>query len=307
MHQIMVANGDGNKLIWSTEYGTPTSVVSENTQAAMIKDYLSTWSQFSYTGPSFIYTTKDVNSSSTNDYDTLGVLRDDWSWKPAAYVIQQWTATHPQQPMPVALMAAMQTLAPNAPVAVDAASGALMTIDSVTGQPMPVTTLATATTTAAAIKPLAPADPMTAVGQALHAMATTAASDVQSAIAGMASDVTQALKAASQPAPSPTAPHVASATPASASPSSTGAVHVPRPNPTTARPSQADTLNSESSAVAPAGASVTTPNGSSASQVGQSSHTGEQAAGPRQRSEQAPNGSTNAQPGHAAQSAGSNG
>jgi hypothetical protein len=298
MHQIMVANGDGNKLIWSTEYGTPTSVVSENTQAAMIQDYLSTWSQFSYTGPSFIYTTKDVNSSSTNDYDTLGVLRDDWSWKPAAYVIQQWTATHPQQPMPGALMAAMQTLAPNAPVAVDAASGALMTIDSVTGQPMPVTTLATAATTAAAIKPLAPADPMTAVGQALHAMATTAASDVQSAIAGMASDVTQALKAASQPAPSPTAPHVASATPASTSPSSAVAVHVPSPNPTTpVGPSGKSARSSDPSA----------SNGTSPSQVGQSSRTGEQAAGPRQRSEQAPNASTNTQPEHAAQSAGSKG
>jgi polysaccharide biosynthesis protein PslG len=48
-------------------------------------------------GPAFIYTTRDRDTESTVVDDTLGVLRDDFTWKQAAYVIQQWTATHPQE------------------------------------------------------------------------------------------------------------------------------------------------------------------------------------------------------------------
>ncbi|HET6735177.1 cellulase family glycosylhydrolase [Mycobacterium sp.] len=105
MRELMVANGDGDKLIWATEYGEPTSVVDEATQAAFIQDYLSTWSEFSYTGPSFIYTTRDRDTESTVVDDTFGVLRDDWSRKPAAEVIEQWTTTYPQAPDPVDLVA----------------------------------------------------------------------------------------------------------------------------------------------------------------------------------------------------------
>ncbi len=100
MHAVMVANGDGNKLIWSTEYGEPTAPaygITDATQASMIQDYLTSWSQIPYAGPSFIYTTVDVNSASTDPNQTFGVVRSDGTWKPAAYVIQQWTAAHPQQ------------------------------------------------------------------------------------------------------------------------------------------------------------------------------------------------------------------
>jgi hypothetical protein len=100
MHAVMVANGDGNKLIWSTEYGEPTAPaygITDATQASFTQDYLTAWSQISYAGPSFIYTTVDINSASTDPNQTFGVVRSDGSWKPAAYVIQQWTAAHPQQ------------------------------------------------------------------------------------------------------------------------------------------------------------------------------------------------------------------
>lgn len=97
IHQEMVAAGDGTKQIWATEYGEPTSVVDNNTQAAFISNFLNSWSSFDYTGPMFIYTTRDRNTSSTSDQDTLGVFQTDWTPKPAANVIAQWTATHPQQ------------------------------------------------------------------------------------------------------------------------------------------------------------------------------------------------------------------
>jgi endo-1,4-beta-mannosidase len=107
IHQAMVANGDGDKLIWATEYGQPTSEGGEAKQAQFISNFLNTWSSFDYTGPSFIYTTRDRLTGSTDDQDTLGVLRTDWTRKPAANVIQQWTATHQQEaPDSVTLTAA---------------------------------------------------------------------------------------------------------------------------------------------------------------------------------------------------------
>ena len=110
IHQTMVANGNGNKLIWASEYVEPTSVASEATQASYIQNFLNGWSKISYAGPPFIYTTEDRNSASTSANDTFGLLRDDWSRKPAANVIQQWTATHPQTaPTTVTLTAATGT------------------------------------------------------------------------------------------------------------------------------------------------------------------------------------------------------
>ena len=44
MHQSMVANGDGDKLIWATEYGQPSSQGGEVKQAASSQDFLNTWS-----------------------------------------------------------------------------------------------------------------------------------------------------------------------------------------------------------------------------------------------------------------------
>ncbi|MGV0848581.1 cellulase family glycosylhydrolase [Mycolicibacterium phlei] len=129
MYQLMSANGDADKQIWASEYGEPTSVVDEATQAAFIQDYLNTWSQYDYTGPSFIYTTRDRDTDSTVVDDTFGVLRDDFSWKPAAYVIRQWTATHPQTaPDTITLTALAEEL--------QAATG------ETTGETLPVSTLA---------------------------------------------------------------------------------------------------------------------------------------------------------------------
>ncbi|MEO3761459.1 cellulase family glycosylhydrolase [Mycobacterium sp. B14F4] len=124
MRELMVANGDEDKLIWATEYGEPTSVVDEATQAAFISDYLNTWSQFDYTGPSFIYTTRDRDTDSTVVDDTLGVLRDDFTWKQAAYVIQQWTATHPQEVPDSVTLTALTT-----------------EMEGTTGETMPVATM----------------------------------------------------------------------------------------------------------------------------------------------------------------------
>jgi polysaccharide biosynthesis protein PslG len=83
MHKVMADNGDGGKKIWATEYGEPTSAVDEATQAAYIADMLAKWRTLPYGGPVFIYTTRDRNTGSSSDADTLGVYRSDWTPKPA--------------------------------------------------------------------------------------------------------------------------------------------------------------------------------------------------------------------------------
>jgi polysaccharide biosynthesis protein PslG len=89
MHDLMVANGDGSKLIWASEYGEPSSVAGEANQAAYLEDMLTTWRTLGYTGPSFVWTLQDRNTASTDPEDTFGVIRSDGTWKPAAYVIQE--------------------------------------------------------------------------------------------------------------------------------------------------------------------------------------------------------------------------
>ena len=144
MHQEMVANGDGDKLIWATEYGQPTSEGGEAKQASFISNFLNTWSSFSYTGPSFIYTTRDRNTASTDDQDTLGVLRTDWTRKPAANVIQQWTATHPQSPPPSSVTLAAST----GTAATTSTTSTTTAVAPMTATEVPQSTVTTSTATA---------------------------------------------------------------------------------------------------------------------------------------------------------------
>ena len=83
----MVANGDGNKKIWATEYGQPDSEVSEANQAAYIGDFLRTWRSLEFAGPAFIHTLADYPSSSEIE-SSFGLFREDWTPKPAVATIE---------------------------------------------------------------------------------------------------------------------------------------------------------------------------------------------------------------------------
>jgi hypothetical protein len=91
IHDLMVANGDSGKLIWASEYGEPTSVAGEANQAAYTQDMLTTWRTIGYTGPAFVYTLQDTaaaGTASATPEDSLGLIRADGTWKPAAYVVR---------------------------------------------------------------------------------------------------------------------------------------------------------------------------------------------------------------------------
>jgi polysaccharide biosynthesis protein PslG len=88
MRQVMTANGDDAKRIWSTEYGQPSSTGGEAKQNEYIADILLKWQELPYTGPMFIYTTRDRSSGTNSTAATLGIYRTNWTPKAAQQSVQ---------------------------------------------------------------------------------------------------------------------------------------------------------------------------------------------------------------------------
>lgn len=94
VRQIMVDQGDGAKKIWMTELGASTSDpsaegVSQQEQTRQITDVLWKAAQSGYSGPAFIFSIRDVNSTLRgNRDDNFGALvTSDWQPKVAAGVL----------------------------------------------------------------------------------------------------------------------------------------------------------------------------------------------------------------------------
>jgi len=94
VYDVMAAHGDGDKRIWFTEFGAPTSApfaegVSQEDQARQITDILWAISQLSYAGPAFIYSIRDVDSNAQGNREANfgALLTSDWQPKFAAQVL----------------------------------------------------------------------------------------------------------------------------------------------------------------------------------------------------------------------------
>jgi len=87
IHSLMAANGDGSKAIWGTEAGyytgTATSADSLQQQATDITNYVTMWQQWSYVGPIFLYTLRDMGTDPTQSEENFGLLYNDYTPKPA--------------------------------------------------------------------------------------------------------------------------------------------------------------------------------------------------------------------------------
>jgi hypothetical protein len=90
VHEGMVAHGDGDKQLWLTEFGWPTCpgtlfwwCVSEAEQASRLTDALRTAEAWPYVGAEIIYTLRDPGSAPDNWQHHMGLLRYDYSAKPA--------------------------------------------------------------------------------------------------------------------------------------------------------------------------------------------------------------------------------
>ena len=101
MYYVMVSFGAGNKKIWATEAGWPTSSLStrtirpDGTQVATeahqfwaMFDLLTTWNRYSYAGPMFLYEFHDECTDMTSWFCAMGLQRLDGSFKPAYFAVQ---------------------------------------------------------------------------------------------------------------------------------------------------------------------------------------------------------------------------
>jgi hypothetical protein len=87
LRSVMVANGDGAKKIWATEFGAPTNgpsgYVSESAQAAMIAKAYTEWGTYDWGGPLFTYQGRDLGTSTSSSQNFFGLLHHDFTPKPA--------------------------------------------------------------------------------------------------------------------------------------------------------------------------------------------------------------------------------
>lgn len=97
LRSVMVANGDGDKNIWATEFGAPTdgpagSYVSQATQAAMITRAYQLWAGYSWAGPLFTYQGRDQGTDPSTNENFYGFINNDGTPKPAFAAYQQAVA-----------------------------------------------------------------------------------------------------------------------------------------------------------------------------------------------------------------------
>jgi hypothetical protein len=86
LHSLMVQRGDGAKRIWGTEAGAWTGgdrAISEADQVEHVREYLTLWAQWSFTGPFLYYELVDKGTNTTDREQTFGLLHADHTPKPA--------------------------------------------------------------------------------------------------------------------------------------------------------------------------------------------------------------------------------
>ena len=109
MRAVMVKNGDANKKIWITEFGSPTGgpgevssiedpnleakpyVVTEDLQAKILSDAVDLYRSYDWVGPFMYYSYQDAGNTPDTNENYFGLVRYDGSKKPAYTTFQ--TAT----------------------------------------------------------------------------------------------------------------------------------------------------------------------------------------------------------------------
>ncbi|HEV3364191.1 MAG TPA: cellulase family glycosylhydrolase, partial [Acidimicrobiia bacterium] len=97
VYDVMVANGDGHKSIWLTEFGAPTgtnaTAVSEAEQAAIITDAVNAFPQFPWAKNLLVYANRDAGTDAADREHNFGVVRRDFSPKAARDALRQAATT----------------------------------------------------------------------------------------------------------------------------------------------------------------------------------------------------------------------
>ena len=93
MRSLMVAHGDGSKLIWGTEFGAHTDptgqgYVDEAEQAAILTRGYQLWSSYSWTGPLIWFSYQDTGIDPALRDDFFGLTQADGAPKPAYFAFK---------------------------------------------------------------------------------------------------------------------------------------------------------------------------------------------------------------------------
>ncbi len=95
---VMLANGDGAKRIWGTEFGAPTEggkrSLNGEEQAKLVTRTFARWTHFRWAGPMFWYTLKDRGDNPADQSDWFGLTTPEGTPKPAFYAYQQAAKAH---------------------------------------------------------------------------------------------------------------------------------------------------------------------------------------------------------------------
>jgi hypothetical protein len=93
LHSLMASVGDGKKAVWGTETGYPTGTssgaVSEKKQADDLVAAIGAWRRWSFVGPLFLYTLRDISDDKGNFNDNMGILRETGQPKPSYAAIHR--------------------------------------------------------------------------------------------------------------------------------------------------------------------------------------------------------------------------
>lgn len=124
LRSTMADHGDGAKKIWATEFGAPTngpsgSYISEAVQAEIVTKAHRLWRTYNWAGGLFTYHHRDQGTSNDTRENHFGLVRKDYSPKPAFAAYRAATAGGPQQQ-------GDSTATPSAPVAQPDPTDALM-------------------------------------------------------------------------------------------------------------------------------------------------------------------------------------
>ena len=93
LHNVMAQHGDGAKKVWGTEAGagtgTSSKAVTALRQAQLLRDYYTGWNTdfASFTGPLLWFSVRDAGTNPADVYDNFGILRRNFSAKPARTVL----------------------------------------------------------------------------------------------------------------------------------------------------------------------------------------------------------------------------
>ncbi|MDV6260053.1 cellulase family glycosylhydrolase [Rhodococcoides yunnanense] len=93
IRETMVVNGDRNKKIWFTEFGAASGTgpesVTEDKQAELLVDGIDYLRSLSYCGGIFLFDFRDIDSGNSVDELNAGLVRSDFSPKPALDAVIQ--------------------------------------------------------------------------------------------------------------------------------------------------------------------------------------------------------------------------